>query len=60
MIGGREQLDDWRLALAGHGLSKLDDRLHRVEHVPIPVLLQDAPTAFDGIVFAVIRGNKRG
>ena len=56
MIGCGHQVDHWLFALPGHGLGKLDDGLHAVSHIPIPVGLQDTPTAFDRIVFAVIRG----
>ena len=56
LIGVRHQADHRVFALPGHGLGKLDHGLHRVSHIPIPVLLHDPPPPFDRIVFAVIRG----
>src|SRR5690349_23507790 len=38
----------------GHALGKLDHGIDCVEYDTIPVILQNAPAAFDWIVFAVI------
>ena len=38
VIDDGEQLHYWRFALPDHGPGKLDDRLHSVSHIPIPVV----------------------
>ena len=42
------------LALPGHGLGKLHHGVNRIQQTTVPVVLEDAPTAFDGVVLAVI------
>ena len=59
MIGGREETDDGRFAFPSHGLSKVDNGLDAIEQIPIPVLLQDSPAPFNGIVFGSDREDSR-
>src|SRR4029434_10511998 len=42
-------------AIPGHRPGKLDHGVNRVAAGPIPMVLEDAPTAFDRIILAVVR-----
>src|SRR5215510_9510272 len=46
-------------AIPGHRPGKLDHGVKRVEAGPIPMVLEDAPTAFERIILAVVRWIRR-
>ena len=43
------------LELPGHGLCEPGDSLDGVEQRAVPVILENSPAAFHGVVFAVVR-----
>ena len=47
--------DDGMVFVPRHGLGKVEDGIERVKQIAMPMLLQYAPKAFNGIVLAVIR-----
>src|SRR4029450_1859348 len=54
LIGSRYQLHTWVLTVPRHGPGAPEHCLNRVEYGPVPMVLEDAPAAFDRIVLAVI------
>ncbi len=54
-VGGGEFLDQRLESAPGHRRGPLQGGLDRIQDGPVPMLLQDAPAAFDGVVFAVVR-----
>jgi hypothetical protein len=55
LIGRGPQGHDRGVAAPRHGPGTLEHRVKRVEPGPLPMVLQDAPTAFDRLVLAVRR-----
>ena len=53
-VAGRDDLHDRMLPFPGHTRCELQHGLHRIEQAPVPMVLQNPPTAFHGIVLAVI------
>src|SRR5258708_7075426 len=54
LIDACYQFDDWMFPFPGHRAGILDHRVYRVKQGTIPVLLQNPPTPFDRVVFAMI------
>ncbi len=56
-VDGRDPLDNGMHTLPGHGSGKALDRFDGIEQAAIPVVLQHAPAALNGVVFAVEYGG---
>lgn len=56
VIGFGQQLDDRLLGAPGQRCGEVADGVNAVQQTAVPMLLQSAPHAFNGIVLAVIRG----
>jgi len=54
LIHGCKQANDRRVALPGHSLGKMNNRVDGIKEIPIPVVLSGCPAAFNGIICAVI------
>lgn len=52
LLGGGHPFHDGGLAVPGHGAGTLEHRVNRVEQGPVPMVVYDAPTAFDRVVLA--------
>ena len=54
-VGGGDLADQGVDRPPGHRAGPMENPLDRVQQRPVPVLFQNAPAAFDGVVFAVVR-----
>ena len=50
-----DQFDSGAMTVIGHIGSKVEYGIHRIQQIAVPVVFQNAPTTFDGIVLAVVR-----
>ena len=56
MVGLGDEFHGGVLAFPGHRASKRQNRANALEQIAVPMLFQSSPTAFNRVVFAVIRG----
>ena len=54
-VGLRDKAYDRMFLLPCHGLGVADDSIDGVEQSSVPMILQNAPTTFHGVVLAVVR-----